>query len=84
MQIIFELVSTSNIYLARGRSLVNVAALTAVEEWVTRMLRMLGLGEGSPCTARGERVVGWGAAVVEGEADSADVSLASKSCSPKC
>lgn len=67
VQVLRELVSAANVYLARGRSQVNVAAVRAVEDWVTRMLRMFGLGEGSPMDARGERVVGWGKAVVGGE-----------------
>lgn len=38
----------------------NVEALWAVSEWVTRMLRMFGLGEGSATDGLGERVIGWG------------------------
>lgn len=36
-------------------------------EYVTRMLRMFGLGEGSPIDSRGEKIIGWGMEKVEGE-----------------
>lgn len=48
-------------------------ALAAVEEWITRMLRMLGLGEGSPTDSFGTRSIGWGTAPIEGEEGTADV-----------
>ena len=51
----------------------TVSAIIAVEEWVTRMLRMLGLGEGSPTDSNGERSIGWGFAPVIGQSQSADV-----------
>jgi cysteinyl-tRNA synthetase len=73
LQILLSLVSTSNTYVARGRKSINVRALVAVAEWVTRMLRMFGLGEGSPTDGNGERVIGWGAAPVQGQEGSADV-----------
>lgn len=81
LQIILDLVSATNIYLNRGRANVNVSVAIAVAEWVTRMLRMFGLGEGSPTNARGERVIGWGAAAAPGQeqAGSSDVSVLSKS-----
>ncbi|CEQ43182.1 SPOSA6832_05090, partial [Sporobolomyces salmonicolor] len=69
LQVLLDLVSTSNIYLARGRQNVNVGVLSAVSEWITRMLRMFGLGEGSPTDAAGERVIGWGTAAAAGEQD---------------
>ena len=72
---LLDLISLSNIYLNRGRSLVNVPALAAVEEWITRMLRMLGLGEGSPTDSQGTRSIGWGVAPGKGEDGNADVRL---------
>lgn len=73
LKAILDLVSDSNVYLNRGRNHTNTAALVAVAEWVTRMLRMFGLGEGSPVDSKGDRLVGWGVAVVEGQEGSADV-----------
>lgn len=73
LQLLLDLVSQANIYLARGRKNVNVSTLLAVAEWVTRMLRMFGLGEGSPTDGKGERVVGWGVEVAEGQ-EQGDVS----------
>ncbi|GAA5905335.1 hypothetical protein JCM5296_001443 [Sporobolomyces johnsonii] len=69
LQVLLDLVSASNIYLARGRHNVNVGVLSAVSEWITRMLRMFGLGEGSPTDAAGERVIGWGTAAASGGQD---------------
>ncbi|BGP56826.1 cysteinyl-tRNA synthetase [Rhodotorula sphaerocarpa] len=60
MQILLDTVSAANVYLARGRKNVNVATLLAVSEWVTRMLRMFGLGEGPATDSRGEALIGWG------------------------
>lgn len=77
-----DLVSQTNIYLSRGRSSTNVRAVLAVSEWVTRMLRMFGLGEGSPVEGpTGERVVGWGTAPEPGQEDAGvDVRLCCLSC----
>ncbi|BGP18099.1 cysteinyl-tRNA synthetase [Rhodosporidiobolus nylandii] len=66
LQVLLDLVSQTNIYLSRGRKNVNVAVLLAVEEWVTRQLRMFGLGEGPEVDMAGERVVGWGQKVEKG------------------
>lgn len=75
LQILLDLVSTTNTYLARGRGNVNVSVVVAVAEWVTRMLRMFGLGEGSATNSRGERVIGWGVAAAPGQQEgAADVS----------
>ncbi|BGP41854.1 cysteinyl-tRNA synthetase [Rhodotorula kratochvilovae] len=76
LQTLLDLVSQTNIYLARGRAQTNIRAVLAVSEWVTRMLRMFGLGEGSPVEgAAGERVVGWGAAAAPGEASQGDAGI---------
>lgn len=73
LQILLDLVSASNVYLSRGRQNVNVGVLSAVSEWVTRMLRMFGLGEGSATDSKGEKLVGWGAASQSGEGETVDV-----------
>ncbi|KDE05486.1 cysteinyl-tRNA synthetase [Microbotryum lychnidis-dioicae p1A1 Lamole] len=68
IQIILELVSKANVYLAKPRKEVNVSVVVSVAEWTTRMLRMFGLGEGSPVDpVSGDRIIGWGMAVVPGE-----------------
>ncbi|GAA5881046.1 hypothetical protein JCM16303_004653 [Sporobolomyces ruberrimus] len=72
IQLLLDLVSASNVYLSRGRQNVNVDVLSAVSEWVTRMLRMFGLGEGSATDSKGEKLVGWGIAPTAGEGDSID------------
>lgn len=75
LQILLDMVSAANVYLARGRKNVNVATLLAVSEWVTRMLRMLGLGEGPATDGQGEAYIGWGqAASSSADGSSFDVS----------
>ncbi|GAA5841315.1 hypothetical protein JCM3766R1_005026 [Sporobolomyces carnicolor] len=72
IQILLDLVSASNVYLSRGRQNVNVGVLSAVSEWVTRMLRMFGLGEGPATDSNGEKLVGWGIASSAGQGESID------------
>jgi cysteinyl-tRNA synthetase len=67
LQILLDLVSTTNVYLKRGRSAINIGVVRQVAGWITKMLRMFGLGEGAP------REIGWGVVQEEGEG-SADVS----------
>ncbi|KAM0790212.1 hypothetical protein ACM66B_005526 [Microbotryomycetes sp. NB124-2] len=67
MQILLDLVSTTNMYLSRGRSQVNTWIIQTVADWVTRMLRMFGLGEGSPLDSKGNRIIGWGIAAAPGQ-----------------
>ncbi|GAA5977435.1 hypothetical protein JCM10908_004979 [Rhodotorula pacifica] len=71
IQILLDTVSATNSYLSRGRKNVNVGVLLAVSEWVTRMLRMFGLGEGSATDGRGRAIIGWGQAA----SASADASI---------
>jgi cysteinyl-tRNA synthetase len=75
LQIILDLVSATNVYLARGRAEVNISSVVAVADWVTRMLRMFGLGEGAPTNARGERLIGWGTAAAPGQEGAGDVNF---------
>ncbi|BGP26154.1 cysteinyl-tRNA synthetase [Rhodotorula toruloides] len=72
LQVLLDTVSKTNVYLSRGRRQVNFRVILAVSEWVTRMLRMFGLGEGSPLDANGEKVIGWGVAAAKGEEQSVD------------
>ncbi|ORY76907.1 tRNA synthetases class I (C) catalytic domain-domain-containing protein [Leucosporidium creatinivorum] len=72
LQIILDLVSATNVYLARGRAEVNISSVVAVADWVTRMLRMFGLGEGAPTNVRGERLIGWGTAAAPGQEGAGD------------
>ena len=68
IQILLDTVSATNAYLSRGRKNVNIGVILAVSEWVTRMLRMFGLGEGPATDARGQATIGWGQAA-QGSAD---------------
>lgn len=68
MQTLLNLVSAANVYrTSQSRSDINVAVLQAVSQWVARMLRMFGLGEGADVDSRGKPVVGWGQARQGGE-----------------
>lgn len=55
VQALNDLVSYTNVYLKRGRSATNISSIRQVAGWITKMLRMFGLGEGSP------QEIGWGA-----------------------
>jgi cysteinyl-tRNA synthetase len=67
--VLMDLIGKVNQYFAaRGREL-NVDPVRVIAEWVTRMLRMFGLGEGAYL----EGSIGWGKAG-EGSSYGADVS----------
>lgn len=57
--ILLELINKSNIYFSRS-PFVNVAPVAVIAEWITRMLKMFGLGEGSALGEQGG--IGWGKA----------------------
>ncbi|CAG8664237.1 14784_t:CDS:2, partial [Acaulospora colombiana] len=61
LQALTDLVSATNIYLKRGRSSTNIYVVRQIASWVTKMLRMFGLGEGVPAE------IGWGVASTSGE-----------------
>ncbi|KAF8326622.1 uncharacterized protein EI90DRAFT_3146492 [Cantharellus anzutake] len=60
-----SLVSLTNVYLGRGRSNVNIDVVKKVAAWVTKMLRVFGLGEG-PLPLNG---IGWGTVSSSQETD---------------
>ncbi|CAE6448292.1 unnamed protein product [Rhizoctonia solani] len=55
MQRVLELVSRTNVYVARGRSRVNFGVVAHIARWVTEALRVFGLGGDSL------GVIGWAA-----------------------
>ncbi|CAE6455029.1 unnamed protein product [Rhizoctonia solani] len=55
IQRVLELVSRANVYVARGRSRVNVGVVAHIARWVTGALRVFGLGGDTLGT------IGWGA-----------------------
>ncbi|KDQ18769.1 hypothetical protein BOTBODRAFT_28275 [Botryobasidium botryosum FD-172 SS1] len=61
LSILLELVSQTNIYIARGRVGVNVSVIEGIARWTGKMLRMFGLGDG----LYGE--IGWGETSAAGE-----------------
>jgi cysteinyl-tRNA synthetase len=67
MDVLSALVNQTNTYINAQPAVVNTSALETVAEWVTRMLKMLGLGEGPE-----PELIGWGEASAAG---SIDVSL---------
>lgn len=60
-----ELVSKTNVYISRGRKDVNIGVLRNIAIWVTKILRMFGLTEGSAASAYG--AIGWGRTSAKGE-----------------
>nr|XP_018264033.1 cysteine-tRNA ligase [Kwoniella dejecticola CBS 10117]OBR86191.1 cysteine-tRNA ligase [Kwoniella dejecticola CBS 10117] len=70
IQTLLDLVAKTNIYIStKGRD-ANLNVVTNIAEWITRMLRMFGLGEGAPA----KNGIGWGMAVVGGEEVNGQVS----------
>lgn len=63
LDVLLELISRTNIYLSRGRASVNVPLVEMIATWLTKMLRMFGLGEGA--VSRG--TIGWGEVEKDGE-----------------
>lgn len=71
ISVLTSLVGSSNAYLSTRPRPKNIDPLRIVAEWLTRMLRMLGLGEGTAVNQEG--AIGWGE--VSADSDSAvDVS----------
>lgn len=60
---LLELISRTNIYIQRGRAAVNVSVVELIANWVTKMLRIFGLGEGAVVPG----AVGWGEVQRQGE-----------------
>jgi len=60
---LLDLISRTNVYLSRGRGAVNVPLVEMISNWVTKMLRMFGLGEGIVS----RNTIGWGEVEREGE-----------------
>lgn len=61
--VLLDIVSKVNVYIATRGSAANLEPVQVIAEWVTRMLRMFGLGEG-PVS---EGQIGWGKELGEGE-----------------
>jgi cysteinyl-tRNA synthetase len=70
LNVLLELVGRTNIYISRSKDH-HIGVIQTVAEWVTRMLKMFGLGEGMASSEIGG--IGWGKAGVEA-AESGDVS----------
>lgn len=65
IQVLLELVAQINIYFSsRGRDY-NIEPVRIAAEWITRMLKMFGLGEGAAIGEAGQ--IGWGKAGMEAE-----------------
>lgn len=72
MSVLVQLLTSTNVYMtSKSRSELNIDTLRGVSDWLTRMLRMFGLGEGPESDARGKRIIGWGQARAEGANGSA-------------
>jgi cysteinyl-tRNA synthetase len=72
LNVLVTLVSQTNVYLQARPRPQNISALRTTAEWVTRMLRMFGLGEGQAVLQEG--AVGWGEVTAESDTG-VDVSL---------
>ncbi|KAK8869958.1 cysteine-tRNA ligase [Kwoniella newhampshirensis] len=66
LQVLLDLIAKVNIYLStRGREY-NIAPVVNIAQWITRMLKMFGLGEGGPVSDAS--AIGWGKEGDEGAA----------------
>lgn len=57
LNVLLDLVSQTNIYFARSTEY-NIGVIETIAVWVTRSLKMFGLGEGIAAGANGG--IGWG------------------------
>lgn len=73
LDLIANLVSAANVYITSRSPVKNTSALEAIAIWVTRILRIFGLGEGSGVSLNGQAEIGWGQLKSESDG-SADVS----------
>lgn len=64
LSVLTQLIAQANLYLAARPRPKNIKPLRSVGEWITRMLRMLGLGEGPAVNEEG--AIGWGEISVDG------------------
>lgn len=69
LDILSKLVSRANIYITQASGKANVGVLENIAQWVGKMLRMFGLGEGPQV----EGAFGWGDSIPEGENAHIDV-----------
>lgn len=70
-----DLVTSANTYISSKQgSLLNTTPIEAVASWVTRILRIFGLGEGPGFSYDGRPEIGWGE-VVTGDGAAANVSF---------
>jgi len=72
VQVLLEIIAKVNIYFTtRGREY-NIEPVVTIAQWVTRMLKMFGLGEAGGSDIGGSSSIGWGQAGEDGSP--ADVS----------
>lgn len=69
LEVLLKLVSRANVYITQTSGKTNVGVLEKIAQWVGKMLRMFGLGEGPQV----EGTFGWGETVREGENTHVDV-----------
>ncbi|KAF8494273.1 tRNA synthetases class I (C) catalytic domain-containing protein [Gautieria morchelliformis] len=68
LDVLSKLVSRANVYITQASGKANVGVLESIAQWVGKMLRMFGLGEGPQV----EGMLGWGESRPEGETTSVD------------
>lgn len=61
LQTMVDLVNTANTYISTKQGqIVNTTPLEVVGAWITKMLRIFGLGEGPGFSYAGRPEIGWG------------------------
>lgn len=80
LQTMVDLINTANTYISTKQGqIVNTTPLEAVGAWVTRILRIFGLGEGPGFSYGGRPEIGWGEKASD-ESAGVDVCIP---CSPR-
>lgn len=72
LECLSSIITTANIYINSRATIANTAPLEAIAIWVTKMLRIFGLGEGPGTSLNGRPEIGWGE-LQEGDAAATDV-----------
>lgn len=68
-----ELVSSANVYLQARPRPRNIEPVKSVAQWITRMLKMFGLGEGAAIHQDG--AIGWGETMKAGQEEQTTVDV---------
>ena len=73
LTVLTDLVSSANVYLQTRPRPRNIEPVKSVAQWITRMLKMFGLGEGAAIHQDG--AIGWGETMKAGQEEEATIDV---------